>query len=614
MTTIWLLALACGKDPLPPPPGGAQDSDAPPVDSGEADDSGASGDGGGDSGGGGEDSGDDGGADSGNIAPPRPGAATAGRGSLRTDWRATCADPDAREREGPFYPAAAGEAWGRDQAWSESWAKTIYAGQGAAVADLDGDGFPDIFLPQEGPDQLYLQRFPGGFDEVGGERLPAGRDGFGTGAVAVDVEGDGDLDLFVTTVGSEDRLWLNDGAGYFTDATDASGLGGYVGESMGSVWADFDGDGDLDPYVAKYGGWSLGMALDSDTYLADLVTAEVRGLFRGRGDGTFEDLAAWLPEEEIRESCSFAAGWFDMTGDGRPELYLANDYRTELLCGDNRVYSVGEGALEDISVQTSAGIRLNSMGMSRGDLNGDGAPDLLMSGINEIALLLSLGDGSWYNASLSVGLTPPEELGNEATSWGTALADVDNDGDLDAFVGFGFVVPDLREYLVDVFEVWAAAGRQRDALYLQDDAGTFSEEVALDWGLDGQAMTRTTIFADFNRDGWLDLLRRNLDRPATLHYARCGAAGWLAVRLEDEGPNPFGVGARIEVEVGGETQSRWIDAGVGGVGSGGPPEAHFGLGDAQRIDALRVFWPDGSETAFGAVLANRAVTVVREAE
>jgi len=536
-------------------------------------------------------------------------------------YEGVCEEPDLRVAEGAFY-APEQEGWESPQPEHQSPDETAYAGQGAAVADLNGDGLLDIYLPNVGADLLFIQDARGQLIDESQARLPDIDDGIGTGAVAVDVEGDGDLDLYVATIGGEDILLLNDGAGVFTDGTAAAGFGGYQGESMGSTWADFDGDGDLDPWVIQYGGWMLSMMEDDDDLLDQIASAPMRPFFRNRGDGTFEDLSDWLDLDDLRYRFAFVAGWYDMTGDAQPELFLPVDYRPEMNGLTNSLFRIGEGELIDIAEETATAFTFNPMGMSRGDINQDGRPDMLLSGINEFALLTSLDGGSWYDSALSRNLTASDEEGFEG--WGTALVDIDNDGDLDAYATCGVVLGDLAYFFRNDLDPETHKDRgdkeppnpteQLDRLWLQDDDGQFQEK-QLDgkWGLRETEIGRGVIFADFNQDGWLDILRRYMDRPATLHYARCGSEHWLQVELRDAGtPNPYAVGARIEVTVDGELQTRWIDVGSTGLGSGVPLSAHFGVGDTEQIDQLKVYWPDGFTSTFEELGVDRALTVERQ--
>ncbi len=160
-----------------------------------------------------------------------------------------CEEPDARIVLGAMQAHDGGPDWtdqnGQENLWS------VYAGQGLAVEDFDGDGWLDIFLPNADADQLYMGLENGFFEDESETRLPDSSD-VAVGATAVDVEGDGDIDIFVSVQNEPNRLLINDGTGHF-ELDESSWLSGQLRMSVGSSWADIDRDGDLDVFVANYG-------------------------------------------------------------------------------------------------------------------------------------------------------------------------------------------------------------------------------------------------------------------------------------------------------------------------------------------------------------------------
>ncbi len=146
-------------------------------------------------------------------------------------------------------------------------------------------------------------------------------------------------------------------------------------------------------------------------------------------------------------------------------------------------------------------------------------------------------------------------------------------------------------------------------MFVQQDGGFV--DVARPWRLYEPFVSRGLVLADLDDDGFLDLAKRFLDRPAAVHLSRCDDHAWLRVSVRDAGRNPFGVGARITaIGDDGRRRTRWIEAGSTSQFVGGPPEAHLGLGDLDEVD-LEVRWPDGETSTHPAVPTRRRVTIAR---
>jgi hypothetical protein len=223
------------------------------------------------------------------------------------------------------------------------------------------------------------------------------------------------------------------------------------------------------------------------------------------------------------------------------------------------------------------------MGLSIGELNDDGLPDLLVSGWGELALLVSDPSG-FVDLGRAAGLVPVEAE-RRWVAWGNALADVDNDADLDALVAYGASEDDEA--------AGANPADEPDGLYLNDGAGHFNEAAAAA-GLDDTGVGRTFVPADLNGDGWLDIVAHGHIEPPRVYLARCGEASSTLIDLVGRPPNTGAVGARVQVEAGGRVHTRWVRVMGSGFSSGGPRQVHVGLGAAERIDRITVRWPDGS--------------------
>lgn len=497
----------------------------------------------------------------------------------------TCADPGARETLGAFEILDGGTQWQNQRVTSE------FDGWGAAVADYDGDGNPDIFLPHAGPDQIYMGRGDGTWREEDRERLTADPDDFGDGAIAVDYDGDADLDIWVSNTGPN-ALYRNDD-GVFTSVGVAAGLSGQNWESQDGAWGDMDGDGDLDLFVANY-------------YMEDRAEGQpdANELYENNGDGTFTDVSSRLQGFAAR-GYTHATGWHDLDLDGDLDLIVVNDKPSG---GYTTVVRLQvDGQLVDDGGVLGLNVSIEGMGVGVGDLNGDLFPDLAISGWGQLALMESTESGRWVNATQSVGLVLPAD-GPRIVAWGMELADLDNDADLDLYAAFG---EQLNIYGVQTEgEKNNNPAEQSDGLWV-NDGGQFTE-ASSEWGVDALGIHRGVAFTDLNRDGWLDLVERDLRGRARILAGRCSDAAWVGFQLREGAPNPFAVGARVEVTAGGITQVRTVSAGSTNLASSGAPEVQFGLGGMEVIDRVRVWWPDGAMSALRDVPVREWATVTRE--
>jgi hypothetical protein len=521
-------------------------------------------------------------------APTRPLAVD---GHLVEAGIVVCADPSGRAS-----PLHAPSVPGDFPSTQPSASASAPGGWGVAAADFDGDGDVDLVLPHRGPPQLYLGDGIGRFD-LAPDAFPGVSENYARGASAADHDGDGDLDLYFAYAGA-DSLWENEGGGHFRDVTQAAGMDGPALDGVHGAWGDYDQDGDLDLFVANY--WTSTSSPEDGIY-----TGDPNLLWENRGDGTYEDRSTLLSWRNSSVGFTYSGGWWDLDGDFFPELYIINDKGNE---GFRNALARWDGQrLVDIGADTGLDLSVQGMSLAVNDLNGDLLPDFLISDWGALALLLSDGAGGWYDASVALGLALPLD-DQRIVAWGGEMEDLDNDGDLDLLVAFGN--DELDGTTVNEFGIQTTL-RQFDGVWLQGEDGHFS--LATDtWDLGAPTVGRGFALADLDGNGWLDFVRRDIAGPAVISLQACGAEAWLAVSLSGPAPNTRGVGARVEVQAGGQTHVRWIHAGSTNIASSRPPEAHVGLGDADTVDHLRVTWPDGGFQEFSGIAARQRVTVVRD--
>jgi hypothetical protein len=514
-------------------------------------------------------------------------------------------------------------------------------GFGCALFDKDGDGDLDAFLldagrllPPESGDpldsdwrpaldgccRLYENDGRGRFTDVT-EASGAGLRAFASGVTAVDHDGDGDVDLFVTCWGA-DHLLENDGAGRFQDVTQRAKLSDPYW-SVGAAFFDADGDGDLDAYLGNY--VAMAVARDPKVWRKvdcpwfDIPTicgpkgmvAEPDSLFLNEGDGTFRDAGreSGVGAAEPRYALGVVA--FDHDLDGDLDVYVGNDSRGNYMFdNDGNGRFTESGDLFGCSVSRN-GVAQASMGIAVGDLDGNGFLDLAVTNFShdDNTIYANQGGGNFLDVTSRMPFGPPSYF---SLGWGTEFVDFDLDGDLDFFVANGHVYPeaDLRAPELSY--------KQQNRVYRNDRGTLVDVTEQAGPGLARKASFRGAAFGDVDGDGDVDVLVTALDESPSLlvnqrvEPARAAAAEparaphWLLLSLQGSGRNRAAVGARVVAECGGTRQLRQLRAG-GSFASSSDPRVHFGLGALASLDRLTITWPGGRTQTFEKVAADRAL-------
>jgi enediyne biosynthesis protein E4 len=489
---------------------------------------------------------------------------------------------------------------------------------GLMLVDYDGDGDLDVLFVDGGvlpgyegePARTRLFRNdsrPGAMAFVDvTERAGIDFTAYGCGAVAGDVDGDGDLDLYLTAWGPN-ALYLNQGDGTFVEAATEAGVAD-PSWSASAVFFDADRDGDLDLYVANYVDFSLA----NHKFCGD-VSRGIQGychpnaydglpdrFYRNRGDGTFEDATAAAGLAGPREA-GLGAVAADLDGDGWPDLYVANDLDPNLLFRNR-----GAGTFEDMSLlsgtsHSPAGRAEAGMGVEAADLDGDGRLDLYVTNfaLETNAFYRNQGDFLFFDQRFGAKLAEPSL---HVLGFGVAAQDFDHDGDLDLFVANGHILDNAEE----LSEVKQYAQRNQVMENLGD--GTFRER--LDAGVDVVRVSRGLATGDLDGDGDLDVVIVNSNQQAEV-YENLGAAAdaFLLVDLRASGKNTSGIGARLDLSAAGRSQAREVRTASSYL-SQGAITVHFGLGAAARAE-LAVRWPGGGVRRYRELGAGRRLLVVQ---
>jgi hypothetical protein len=485
-------------------------------------------------------------------------------------------------------------------------------GSGAAIFDFDGDGLPDIYLLQNGgPDsastnRLFRQGPVGRFTDVSaGSGLDIA--GYNMGVAIGDVNNDGRPDVLVTQYGGI-KLFVNNGNGTFTDVTRAAGLAHpYWGTSAG--FFDYDRDGWLDLVVVNYVNYNPSRECLNLGRLDYCPPQEFVGtssrLYRnlGRGAGAakpairFEDVTdrsgiGRLKGHGLGVVCA------DLTGDGWPDIFVANDAMENFLWVNQRDGTFVNEALSRGLAYDGLGQPAGNMGIALGDVDGDGLPDLFVTHLTrEIhTLWRQRAPGLFQDETGPAGLATPRWRG---TGFGTVLGDFDHDGAPDLAIVNGRVQA-LKEPVADpgLGPFWGRYA-EPNQLFANDVRGRFQDISKDNAPFCGTArVSRGLACADLDGDGALDLLVTTVGGPVRLYRNVAPKRGhWLLVRAVDPALRRDAHGARVSVRGNGR---RWVGvvSPAQSYLSSCDPRVHFGLGPLTRVDAIVVNWPDGAEETF----------------
>jgi enediyne biosynthesis protein E4 len=497
------------------------------------------------------------------------------------------------------------------------------AGMGVAWLDYDRDGRLDAYIVngwkldgsrvvEKGRNALYRNRGDGTFEDVTDKAGVAGEGQWGSGVAVADYDGDSWPDILVTNFGPN-VLYRNRGDGTFENVAKRAGIEA-PGWNTGAAFFDADGDGHLDLYIAAYVNCTLDEVLNAKPLLdwkgVEKVAMGPFGLpgaadhfFLSDGKGGFRDATRESGMEDKALAYGFSVRAADLDNDGDPDLYVAND------SDPNYVYrNEGHGKFTEVGLWSGAALSANGaaqagMGVAVGDYNRDGNLDILVTNFAEDYSTLYKGDGKGFfqDVSEEAGIARPTF---PLLSWGAVFADLDCDGDQDLVIVSGHIYPQ-----VDAHPEFGAAYAQRKLLLENTGDGHFVDAS----GRAGPGFSRPQpghglAAGDYDNDGDLDLLVSNLDAPPNLLRNDSPHGSWLTVVLEaPPGGGPI-IGTRIEAKVGGWTLVRDLASSESFL-SVNDPRLHFGLGTARSVDELVVRWPDGTRTVLRDVAANRFITV-----
>jgi len=474
-------------------------------------------------------------------------------------------------------------------------------GSGCAFLDYDADGWQDILLingmdwpghkRQRSTLRLYHNNRNGTFTDV---TKSAGLDieMYGMGVAVGDYNNDGYPDLFISCVG-QSRLFRNTGKGTFVDVTRPSGFFGRQGLSTSALWFDYDRDGFLDLFVCNYVRWSpehdVFCSLDG-THKSYCTPEAYRGdtcwLFHNRGNGTFEDVTATSGVFDS-SSKSLGVAMLDYDQGGWPDLFVANDTQP------NKLYSnLHNGKFRDVAVEaglafSTEGKARAGMGVDVGDFDNSGSPGIAITNFDNemIGLYRAAKPGVYDDVATAAGIGTASR---STLGFGCIFLDVDLDGVLDLAVANGHIDETVRNIRGNV------GYAQPPQLFLNQGAGRFRDVAAeAGGGFEKPRVGRGLAYADFDRDGDLDILLTTNNGPAVL-FRNEQLAGNRSVRFELQGTqsNRDAIGANVQIFAGDLRQSRMVRGGSSYLSQSELPVT-FGLARRDRVDRVVIQWPSG---------------------
>ena len=536
-----------------------------------------------------------------------------------------------------------------------------YNGGGVAVGDINNDGLPDVLMTaNEGPNRLYLNKGNLRFEDITEKSgINTDRKNWSTGATMADVNGDGWLDIYICQAGytlypdrtkRENLLLINNGDGTFSEMAVQYGVND-DNESTSAAFFDYDQDGDLDLYVLNESVYAYMILEEVYNDLKDPVKmAQATGnLYRNDGDKFTK-----VTREAGVERYGFGLGLVvnDINGDGWTDIYVANDYSVP----DFMFINNGDGTFTDEIKERTKQIAFFGMGADIADFNNDAHPDIavvdmaandhfrdktLMASMDVEgfwyfikdrgyqyqymfnALQLNNGNGTFSNIAGLAGVLRTD------WSWAVLFADFDHDELKDMYVTNGYRRyardNDFRNEMAAIraanngsvpiemrAEMYEKMPQIKDPNFMFKNNGDLSFSlVSEDWNLNHPSYSNGAAYADLDGDGDLDLIVNNIDDKAFLlknnaienntgNYLKC------SFQAESTAESPYNT--KVYIHYDGKTQYQEFHPTRGYAGSMGQ-EVHFGLGQVETLDSLVVIWPGGKTQTIENLETNQSITL-----
>ncbi len=538
----------------------------------------------------------------------------------------------------------------------------LYNGHGIGIGDFNGDGLDDIFISGNAvPNKLFLNKGNFRFEDVTKKAGVAGNGTWSTGVAVADVNGDGWMDVYVCHSGKygdlkklSNELFINegvkDGVPVFKEMSAAYGLDAPGTQTTMAAFFDYDGDSDLDLFLLNHAlhGYdpfenTTKMRAQPNLYYGNRL---FKNTIAETGKPHFEDVTSTSGIINNGLNYGLSVSITDLNLDGWPDIYTTSDYTEKDYCYINNRNGTFTESLQKSFTQISK----YSMGSDIADCNNDGLPDVLtldmlpednyrqklLKGPDEYdkyhlivdsgfwhqqmrnMLHLHQGLDEWGNARFSE-VAQLAGISNTDWSWSALWMDMDNDGWKDLFVSNGylrdFTNMDFLKYTVANYELeQAGKGKLNFKTYdlvkkmpsnklanyaFRNERNLQFTNNAKQWGLDVPSVSNAAAYADFDNDGDLDLIVGNNNEPVQVYRNNTekGKRSFITIQLKGKGHNTQAIGAKVFIYTNGEKQLI-ENYTVRGYQSAVTSKLHFGLGNATMTDSLEVVWPQGSMTKY----------------
>ncbi|NMC20464.1 MAG: CRTAC1 family protein [Thermogutta sp.] len=485
------------------------------------------------------------------------------------------------------------------------------------IFDYDKDTHEDIYflngapLPGSPPgdtprNRLYRNLGDWKFVDVTGA-AGVGDPGYGLGVAAADVDNNGFEDVYVNNLGPN-VFYRNNGDGTFSDATEECGVRG--GDQMGAgvCFLDADRDGWVDLYVGNYIDFSFDRHIARSingipSYPGPLDYQPIPDTFyHNNGDGTFRDASETSGIGTLSGTCMGLVGG-DFDNDGDTDIFVCNDVKENFLWINDGTGRFQDNAIVRGVAYDAFGAPQASMGADCGDLDNDGLFDLFMTSYQNETVTFYRNLGAFFEdatATSGAGVSSYSYV-----TWGVVIADFDNDGFRDVFIACGHL-DDNVELRDRTTSYWA-----KNILLKNLGNGKFEDVSGRSGpGLQVRLSSRGAAAADLDNDGDLDIVVLNSRMPATvLRNDTPSRDHWLQVRLDGRASNRSAIGARVDVTAGDLRLADEVRSGRGYQSDWGR-RLHFGLGPRTMVDRVEVRWPSGNRDVLENVPGDRLIYVV----